>query len=56
LGHPIYGEILAASTFLPTDPTVNSRRLWAAVNRPSTVVDGEAPAAQIATGSAALLQ
>lgn len=32
LGRPIYGEILAASTFLPTDPTVNSRRLWAAVN------------------------
>ena len=32
LGPRIYGEILAGSTFLPTDPTVRSRRLQAAVN------------------------
>jgi hypothetical protein len=32
LGLRIYGEILAGSTFLPTDPTVRSRRLQAAVN------------------------
>lgn len=32
LGPRIYGEILAGSTFLPTAPTVRSRRLQAAVN------------------------
>lgn len=31
-GPPIYGEMIAGSTFLPTGPTVRSRRLQAAVN------------------------
>ena len=36
-GPPIYGEMIAGSTFLPTGPTVRSRRLQAAVNSRSFV-------------------
>ena len=43
LGPRIYGEILAGSSFSPTDPTVRSRRLRAAVNTCMSLATGDEP-------------